>query len=320
MNLPDRVGSGSESRFCAGRTGKYLLKGMSRFFICLFRGSRGSNFAGGRGYIEMGNAVRLTLVSLLWVACGLGWADLAPPKNGGVYVVAHRGAHIGIPENTLAAYAKAIELGCDFVEIDVRTTKDGHFVSVHNSSVDAYTEGVTGKVAEMTLDEIRALDVGKKVGPDWAGTRVPTLDEILALCKGKIGIYLDLKEGDPVAILAKIREYDMQNDVIWYASWEEQQIVRAQCAECHIMPDPGPEENLAKLLETFPGVKVVASMFKFCSATFVQTCKDAGAIVIMDESEPSCWEESLSWGLQGIQTDHPEDLIKFLKERAMASK
>ncbi|MFP6616763.1 MAG: glycerophosphodiester phosphodiesterase [Candidatus Hydrogenedentota bacterium] len=48
-----------------------------------------------------------------------------PPRNGGIYVIAHRGAHQGIPENTLEAYQKAIDLGCDFVEIDVRTTKDG---------------------------------------------------------------------------------------------------------------------------------------------------------------------------------------------------
>jgi len=56
---------------------------------------------------------------------------LPKPKQGNTYVVAHRGVHNGIPENTLAAYQKAIDLGCDFVEIDIRKTKDGRFVSVH---------------------------------------------------------------------------------------------------------------------------------------------------------------------------------------------
>jgi|GEM_PF-3563182 len=52
-----------------------------------------------------------------------GYSQLAAPKNGNTYVIAHRGAHVGIPENSLPAYQKAIDLGCDFVEIDVRTTR-----------------------------------------------------------------------------------------------------------------------------------------------------------------------------------------------------
>ncbi len=58
------------------------------------------------------------------------------PKNGNTYVIAHRGAHNGIPENSLAAYQKAIDLGCDFIEIDVRKSRDGKMVSVHNSTID----------------------------------------------------------------------------------------------------------------------------------------------------------------------------------------
>ena len=54
------------------------------------------------------------------------------PKNGDTYVIAHRGVHNGIPENSLAAYQKAIDLGCDFIEIDVRKTRDGRMVSIHN--------------------------------------------------------------------------------------------------------------------------------------------------------------------------------------------
>jgi glycerophosphoryl diester phosphodiesterase len=62
---------------------------------------------------------------------------LRAPRNGNVYVVAHRGAHDGVPENTLAAYQRAIDMGCDFVEIDVRTTRDGVLVSIHNSTIEA---------------------------------------------------------------------------------------------------------------------------------------------------------------------------------------
>jgi len=257
--------------------------------------------------------VLLSIVTLTSASTEL---PLLPPKQGGLYVVAHRGAHQGIPENTLAAYQKAIDLGADFVEIDVRTTKDGKFVSVHNSSIDAYAPGHTGNVAEMTLEELRALDIGSRVGPEWAGAKIPTFEEILDLCKGKIGIYLDLKNAPVMPLAEAIMARGMEHQVIWYAGVSELEEMKEVCPECVEMPDPGPEEFLAKLLETKP--RVVASVWRFYSPAFVKACHDAGAIVIVDESDPTCWEDAIAWGSDGIQTNHPEELIAFLKEREAA--
>lgn len=90
--------------------------------------------------------------------------SLRPPRQGGVYVIAHRGAHKQIPENTLAAYSRAIDLGADFVEIDLRTTKDGHFVSLHNSTIDAYvTDGSSARVINLTWAQLQAFDIGSRV-------------------------------------------------------------------------------------------------------------------------------------------------------------
>ncbi|MCB0684956.1 MAG: hypothetical protein KDC53_00485, partial [Saprospiraceae bacterium] len=61
---------------------------------------------------------------------------LSPPKHGETYVIAHRGAHKDAPENSLPAYQKAIDLGCDFIEIDVRSTNDSELVSIHNADID----------------------------------------------------------------------------------------------------------------------------------------------------------------------------------------
>jgi glycerophosphoryl diester phosphodiesterase len=78
------------------------------------------------------------------------------------------------------------------------------------------------------------------------------------------------------------------------------------------MPDPGPEKNLPALIDRLkPGV--IAAVWKHYSRGFVETCHAAGAIVIVDEREPDCWKEALQWGSDGIQTDHPEELIKFLE-------
>lgn len=239
---------------------------------------------------------------------------LPPPRHGGVYVVAHRGAHQGLPENSLPAYQKAIELGVDFVEVDARQTKDGHFVSVHNDTVDAYAESAAGRVRDLTLAELKALDIGARTGPEWAGTRIPTIDEILALCKGKVGIYMDFKEGDWEGLLRLVKAHGMERHVLWYAPRWKLEKIRETCPECIIMPDPGPESKLQPLLEALRP-KVVASVWRHYSETFVKACHRAGAIVIVDESDPSCWEQAFAWGTDGIQTNHPERLVALLKER-----
>lgn len=240
---------------------------------------------------------------------------LPAPKHG-VYVVAHRGAHEGIPENTLAAYQRAIELGADFVEIDARQTKDGHFVSIHNSRIDDYVlDGAQGAVRDFTLAELKALDIGSRTGPEWKGERIPTVTEIFALCKGRCGIYLDFKEGSAEAMVELVREAGMESSVLWYASPGTLRRVKKHCPECILMPDPGTEKDLPRLLDEFkPGV--VAAVWRHFSEGFVATCHAAGARVIVDEDTPECWEDAVAWGTDGIQTDHPAELVAWIERRA----
>jgi len=238
---------------------------------------------------------------------------LRPPKHAGIYVVAHRGAHRGIPENSLPAYRKAIELGVDFVEIDVRTTKDGRFVSIHNPTINAYVKGASGRVKDLTFRQLRAFDIGARLGPKWKGTRVPSFEEILDLCKGRCGIYLDLKDAPVEPLVALIRARKMEHDVLWYAGVNKLVELRRYCPDCIAMPDPGPEKNLPWVLKRFRP-HVVASTWRYYSKSFVETCHKAGAIVIVDESSPRCWEDAVAWGSDGIQTDHPEKLIRFLEK------
>lgn len=79
------------------------------------------------------------------------------------------------------------------------------------------------------------------------------------------------------------------------------------------MPDPGVEKLLPPLLESVKP-RVVAAVWRYFSKTFVAKCHAAGAIVIVDEDDPGCWKDAVAWGTDGIQTDHPEALIQFLKE------
>jgi Glycerophosphoryl diester phosphodiesterase len=241
------------------------------------------------------------------------------PRNANTYVIAHRGAHVGIPENSIPAIKRAIELGCDFVEIDTRLTKDGQIVSVHNSSVDEYVLGVKGKVKDFTLTEIKKMDIGEKTGPNWKNTRIPTIEEILQVCKGKIGIYLDLKEPLVAQLIPIIRKYDMESSIIWYISanrGDEIKLLNKLSPKSIAMPDPGPEKNIRQVCNLF-NPQVLASDMGQLSESFVRAAHENKARVFVDENKgrPEEWAQILDWGTDGIQTDDPETLLKFLKNR-----
>ncbi len=102
-----------------------------------------------------------------------------------IYVAAHRGWCDQYPENTMSAFRAAIDLGVDQLETDVRVTKDGELVLIHDATVDRTTNG-TGRVCEFTLAELRSLDAGN-------GERIPTLTELMELVKDHPTLTLDLE-------------------------------------------------------------------------------------------------------------------------------
>jgi len=241
------------------------------------------------------------------------------PRHGNLYVIAHRGAHDGIPENTLAAYRSAINLGCDFVEIDVRTTLDGVLVSIHNATIDAYTvDGKKGKVAEMTFAELREVDIGSRVSSHWSQERIPSVAEILQLCKGRIGVYLDVKQASIESLAALVKENDCELDTLWYISGSRIDELKRHSSKSWPMPDPGPEKNLPTLLKDYRP-SVVASVWRHCSQQFVETCHLSNAIVLVDDQGPDTWKSLLEWKVDGIQTDQPAKLIAHLQSLSSAT-
>ncbi len=106
--------------------------------------------------------------------------------------IAHRGANGVAPENTLAAFEKAAELGADGIELDVRLCADGMPVVIHDSHVGGTTDG-SGRVAEMTLTELKQLDAGAWFDPAFAGEHIPTLEETLAAVGQRLWLNIELK-------------------------------------------------------------------------------------------------------------------------------
>ncbi len=124
-------------------------------------------------------------------------------KNKDFKIIGHRGAPVYKPENTLASFNKAFELGVDMIELDVHLTKDKQPVVIHDRTVNRTTSG-KGKVSNLTLNEIRKLDAGE-------GEKIPTLEEVFDLIGRKKGeVNIEIKESH---VLEKIFLY-LDNKVI----------------------------------------------------------------------------------------------------------
>jgi len=111
-----------------------------------------------------------------------------------VEIIAHRGASHDAPENTLAAIRLAWEQGADAVEVDVHCSRDGKIVVIHDPGLRKLAR-CSGKVCDKTLAELKQLDVGLWKGRQWAGERIPTLDEVLAAIPGGKRLFIEIKCG-----------------------------------------------------------------------------------------------------------------------------
>ena len=109
-----------------------------------------------------------------------------------IFVAAHRGWCETYPENTMLAFKKAIEVGVDQIETDLRMSSDGEIVLIHDDTVDRTTDG-TGLVEEKTLSELKALDAGVKKGEKFKGEKIPTFIELMELVKDHPTLTLDLE-------------------------------------------------------------------------------------------------------------------------------
>jgi glycerophosphoryl diester phosphodiesterase len=137
----------------------------------------------------------------------------------GPLVFAHRGARRVAPENTLPAFEAAIRLGADGVELDVQYSSDGKLLVFHDLDLEKTSNG-TGRLTSHTVQQLRELDAGSYFSPEFAGTQIPTLDEVLDLAKGKLLVNIELKSleisnaGLGVDVVAAVRAHNMVDEVV----------------------------------------------------------------------------------------------------------
>jgi glycerophosphoryl diester phosphodiesterase len=236
-------------------------------------------------------------------------------RPGRPLIVGHRGLMRDAPENTLAGFAACLELGLGF-ELDVRRTRDGHLVCMHDADVRRTTDG-KGAVSDLTLAELRRLDAGSWFDAAFAGQRVPTLEEIFALLQryggAKVLVALDIKVDGVEADLVRLAvKYGVLGRVVCIGEAISRPAVRRQLRQT----DPAtPAAVLAPSVDAFAAALADADA-AWVYIRFVPTAEQTAAAhragkrvflvgPLVAGNEPENWGLARERGVDALLTDYP---------------
>lgn len=146
-------------------------------------------------------------------------------------IIGHRGACALAPENTIASFKLAVEHGADFVELDAKLSADGEVMVIHDQTVDRTTEG-SGRVNQLTLAQLKALDAGSKFDKKFAGEKIPTLDEVFKAVGKDVFVNVELtnyasKTDDLVLKVAAIVKANKMEERVLFSSFLPRNLVIA---------------------------------------------------------------------------------------------
>jgi len=222
-------------------------------------------------------------------------------------IMGHRGAAALEPENTLLSIARAIEIGVDAVEIDVRLSKDKELVVIHDSSVDRTTNG-TGPVGSYTLEEIKKLDAGK-------GERIPTLQEAIDLIGNRVRPVIELKEeGIEKRVVELIKKNGFEDNVYVISFWHE--VVKAakemdNRIKTGILLVGCPVDAC---IATRAYANALVMKYNFVNRKFVEIAHEEGLkVFIWNIDDQHLLRPYVDIGVDGIGSNDPRVLVEYFR-------
>jgi glycerophosphoryl diester phosphodiesterase len=257
-----------------------------------------------------------------------------PPRFLAIH--GHRGAAALAPENTLAAFRKAMALGVDALEMDLHVTRDGEVVVIHDETLDRTTDG-RGSIADLTLEQIQQRDAGRKFAPAFQGERIPTLREVIELITAsrntRIRMDLELKfgkgqEGTPADFEERVLEVLRQAGFIGRVSvisFHHPSLVKVKALEPKIRTgllegSQQPPEDPVGLVRQYQA-DYYSPRFRQVTAMVVTALHRAGIpIVPWTVNEVAEMQRLIGLGIgnqagDGIATDFPDRLVELLRAR-----
>ena len=218
--------------------------------------------------------------------------------------IGHRGARAYAPENTIASFRKAIEIGVDAVELDVRKTKDDQLVVIHDEDVKRTTDG-EGLVCELTLKQIKGFSAE-------GGEKIPTFEETLDFLDKKVKIFVELKEeGIEQQVLSAVHERGLEKNVVIVSFLADAlRKVRELNATIETGLIYAKHKNPLKAALDLKANYLVA-LFRFIHSANVEKAHQNGLkVVVWTINDPAEVEEYMKKGVDGITSDKPDILKK----------
>ncbi|MDO4799890.1 MAG: glycerophosphoryl diester phosphodiesterase membrane domain-containing protein, partial [Bacillota bacterium] len=255
---------------------------------------------------------------ILLVALPLGiYYDQIVLGDRVVELVGHRGGGgARMPENSIASIDRSIELAAQYVEIDVQRAKDGSYIINHDKDFKRLA-GDRRRAQEMTLDEIKTLDIGRYY-PGYEGERVPTMEELLLHCKGRIGIYIELKgsTADPQMaddIVAMVKRHGMERECVIMSldygliRYVESTYPEMETGFCYFLAvgDPGSFETDIIILEEDAATDHAVDRIRMAGKKSV----------VWTVNKLESMEQFVASEVDGIITDEVEILQQVIRER-----
>jgi glycerophosphoryl diester phosphodiesterase len=241
-------------------------------------------------------------------------------ERGRVWVVGHRGAMGHSPENTLASFERGLELGADWIELDVHFSRDGHLMVIHDETLDRTTNG-HGLVRDHTLAELRQLDAGDS-------QQIPTLDEVLDWARQRNTVVdIEIKnaplqyDGIEAAVADALRNHHMLDQAI-VISFDHASVKRTRALDASIATGVlfacRPTDAGAALARA-ADADAVLPHWAYVTAEDVRALHDQGlAVAPWATSDPRILMKLIADGVDAIGTNHPDVLrqvLEQLKER-----
>ena len=242
----------------------------------------------------------------------------ASRRDRPVLVIAHRGASAAAPQNTLAAFRLAVEQGADLVELDVQESADGEVLVVHDSDL-MNVAGVSMQIWSAPAARLRSVDVGSRAGPRFAGERVPTLAEALAVCKGRSGVLIELKSYGhnqrlEERVVSIVEASGMEKQCL-YMSMDHTVAWKLK----HLRPNWRVGVLVAKAVGDVRklGADFLAVEARMATPRFVRRAHRAGQqVYVWTVNDPAWMLSAMSRGADGLITDVPDEARRVVARRA----
>lgn len=239
--------------------------------------------------------------------------------------VGHRGTITYAPENTIAAHEKAYTMGARCIEFDVRCTKDGHFVVIHDKDAERTTDG-HGKIKNLTLAEIQSFDAGSHKDATFEGERVPSLREALANVEGRFAVDIDFKGGPKhsaamIAEILKDEGFDREGAplISIFARHNHFDILKPLASNYSLRPHYLGRRHALKMAEDY-GLQIMGLRRYVFSMAAARNIRKTGMHLFSNtmadhenETYETGYEAAAKAGALFIQTDYIDRLVAYLE-------